>query len=162
MASNAPKPVEIKNGEVTFISNVDRCQYTITELSKMALRDVAKLLRQRIKDPSNMPEKTENLKKNVGTWVKIDKDTGQPVLQIGVYNKERAHKKGLRYAFYAPFLELGTKKRKPVNNGKGFIKHVVEASIDDIRRIEGAYLKEIEDENKALGLIREGEEIADD
>lgn len=160
--ANAPKPVVIKKGEVTFVSSVDRCQYTITELSKMALRDVAKLLRQRVKAKDNMPELTGNLKKNVGTWVRVDKKTGRPELQIGVYNRERAKKRGLEYAFYAPFLELGTKNRKAVNGGKGFLKHVVTASIDDIRKIEGQYLETIEDENKALGLIEDGEEITDD
>jgi HK97 gp10 family phage protein len=160
--ANAPKPVEIKKGEVTFVSSVDRCQYTITELSKMALRDVAKLLRQRVKAKDNMPELTGNLKKNVGTWVRINKQTGRPELQIGVYNKERAKKRGLNYAFYAPFLEFGTKNRRAINGGKGFLKHIVESSIDDIRKIEGQYLEAVEDENRALGLIEDGEEIADD
>jgi len=108
--ANAPKPVVIKKGEVTFVSSVDRCQYTITELSKMALRDVAKLLRQRVKATGNLPVKTGNLKKNIGTWVRINKTTGKPELQIGVYGREKAKQKNLDYAFYAPYLELGTKK----------------------------------------------------
>lgn len=160
--ASVPKPIVIKKGEVTFVSSVDRCQYTITELSKMALRDVAKLLRQRVKAKDNMPELTGNLKKNIGTWVRINKTTGKPELQIGVYGREKAKQKNLDYAFYAPFLELGTKNRKAVNGGKGFLKHVVTASIDDIRKIEGQYLEAVEDENRALGLIEDGEEITDD
>ena len=160
--AKAPKPIEIKKGEVTYVSSVDRCQYTITELSKMALRDVAKLLRQRVKAKSNIPVKSGNLKKNIGTWVRINKATGKPELQIGVYNRERAKKKNLSYAFYAMYLEFGTKKQRPINGGKGFLKHIVNTSIEDIRKIEGQYLEAIEDENKALGLIEDGEEIADD
>ena len=160
--ASAPKPIVIKKGEVTYVSSVDRCEYTIAELSKMALRDVAKLLRQRVKAKTNLPESTGNLKKNIGTWVRIEKSTGTPMLTMGVYSKEKAKQKGLRFAFYAKYLELGTSKMDPVNGGQGFMKHIINASIPDIRRIEAQYLEKIENEEKALAQIVDGEEIADD
>ncbi len=156
-----PKPVtKIKKDGVEFVSNVDRASYTIQELSRAALKDVAKLLRKRIKDAT--PVDTGVLKKNVGTWVKKNSKTGKCELQVGVYNRDRAKKKGYTYAYHAHLVEFGTAKMKAANGGRGFIKSTVQDSIDDIRRIEGQYLSAIEDENRALGLIDEEEEIADD
>lgn len=155
-----PKSVtKVKKDGIEFISNVDRCQYTIKELSRAALRDVAKLLRKRIKDA--VPVDTGTLKKNVGTWVRRSKD-GTPRLQVGVYDKARAKKKGYKYAYHAHLIEFGTRKMRAANNGRGFLKSTVMDNIDEIRKIEGKYLSVIEDENKALGLIDEEEEIRDD
>lgn len=155
-----PSVTKIKKGGVEYISNVDRTQYTITELSRAALRDVAKLLRRRIKEMA--PEDTGNLKRNIGSWVRKTKDSDVPYLQVGVYDRERAEKKGLKHAFYAEWQELGNSRMDAANNGRGFVRPAVMDSIDDIRRIQGKYLSAIEDENKALGLIDEEEEIADD
>lgn len=156
-----PKSViKVKKDGVEYISNVDRVQYTITELSRAALRDVAKLLRKRIKDA--VPVDTGTLKKNVGTWVRRSKDDPIPKLQVGVYDKTRAKKKGYPYAYYAHFQEFGTRKMQACNNGRGFLRSTVQDNIDEIQIIQGKYLSAIEDENKALGLIDEEEEIADD
>jgi HK97 gp10 family phage protein len=156
-----PKSVtKIKKDGVEYISNVDQTQYTITELSRAALRDTAKLLRRRIKD--NAPEDTGNLKRNVGSWVRKTEDSDVPYLQVGVYDRERAEKKGLKHAYYATWQELGNSRHPAANGGRGFLRPAVQDSIEDIRRIQGKYLSAIEDENKALGLIDEEEEIADD
>ena len=160
MVATPKSVVKIKRGGVEYVSNVDQTQYTITELSRAALRDTAKLLRRRIKD--NAPEDTGNLKRNVGSWVRKTEDSDVPYLQVGVYDRERAEKKGLKYAYYAIWQELGNSRMDAANGGRGFIRPAVQDSIDDIRRIQGKYLSAIEDENKALGLIDEEEEIADD
>lgn len=157
----APKSVmKIDRGGVQFISNVDRTQYTLTELSRAALRDVARLLRYRGKQYA--PEKTGALKSNVGTWVRKASDSDVPYLQFGLYDEERAHKKGLKYAFYGKWQELGSSTRQAYNDGRGFLRPAVQDSIDDIRRIQGKYLSEIERENRAMGLIDESEEISND
>jgi len=156
-----PKSVtKIKKGGVEYVSNVAQTQYTITELSRAALRDTAKLLRRRIKD--NAPEDTGHLKRNVGSWVRRAKDSDVPYLQVGVYDKERASKKGLVYAYYATWQELGNSRHPAANGGRGFLRPAVQDSIDDIRRIQGKYLSEIERENRAMGLIDESEEISND
>ena len=152
--------VRINKDGVHMESNVERTAYTITELSRAALRDVARLLRRRIKEAA--PVDTGNLRRNVGSWVRSTKGNEVPFLQVGVYDKERAHKKGLQHAFYAPYLELGSSRQDAVNHGQGFIRPTVMSSVDDIRRIQGQYLSAIEEENKALGLIDEDEEVADD
>jgi len=156
-----PKSVtKIKKDGVTYISSVDRTQYTITELSRAAFRDVAKLLRRRIKDMA--PIDTGNLRRNVGSWVRKAEDSDVPYLQVGVYDKERARKKGLQDAYYATWQELGNSRHPAANGGRGFLRPAVQDSIDDIRHIEGKYLSEIERENRAMGLIDESEEISND
>jgi HK97 gp10 family phage protein len=155
-----PKSViKVKKDSVEFISSVDRAKYTIKELSRAALRDVAKFLRRKIKE--NVPVDKGILKKNVGTWVRKSSD-GTPRLQVGVYDRKRAKKKGYKYAFHAHLVEFGTVKMRAANNGRGFLRPTVMDNIDEIRKIEGKYLSAIEDENKALGLIDEREEIKDD
>ena len=91
--------VKIKKGGVEYISNVDATKYTIKELSRAALRDTAKLIRKRAKDL--VPKNTGNLKKAIGTWVRSTKGYDIPYLQIGVYNRNKAGKKGLNNPFYA-------------------------------------------------------------
>src|SRR5690554_8036316 len=109
-----PKSVtKVKKGGVEYTSNVDKTQYTIHELTRAALRDVAKFLRRRIKDA--VPVDSGTLKKNVGTWVRKDRSTGESRLQIGVYDRTRAKKKGYKYAFYAMFHEFGTSKMRAAN-----------------------------------------------
>lgn len=157
----APKSVtKISKDGVQFISSVDRAEYTIKELSRAALRDTARFLRGKIKDIT--PTDTGDLKRSVGSWVRNSKDSDLPYLQVGVYDKERAEKKGLKYAFYAGFQEFGTSTRPAANQGRGYVRPGVEDNIDEVRKIQGRYLSKIEDENRAKGLIDESEEIADD
>ena len=143
-----------KNG-IEFVSNVDRVNYTLKELQKAALRDVAKFLRRRIKEL--VPIKEGILKRNVGTWVRKDKN-GTPRLQVGVYDRARAKQKGYTYAYHAHLVEFGTVKTRP----RPFLRPPVYDNIDEIQKIQAKYLSAIEDERRALGLIEEGEEISDD
>src|SRR5690625_1984264 len=96
-----PKSVtKVTKDGVKFISNVDRTKYTLVELQRAALRDVAKFLRNRMK--AKVPRDEGDLRKNIGTWV--IRKTGS--MQIGVYDKQRARKKGFNYAgYYAHLIE---------------------------------------------------------
>ncbi len=154
-----PSVTKINKDGVTFVSSVDRAQYTIAELTGGALRDVAKLLRRRVKDAA--PVDTGNLRRNIGTWVRKGEE-GKYYLQVGVYDKARAETKGLKDAYYAQWQEFGSSKRPASNNGQGFLGVTVKNSIDDIRRIEAQYLSAIEYDEKAEELFADGEEIADD
>ena len=143
-----PKSVtKIKKDGIEFVSNVDRAQYTIQELSRAALKDVAKLLRKRmVQELKTLPgmRRSKRIYNSTQYWVrKRDCD-----LQIGVQHD----------AWYGVNQELGTKGMPK----KGVIRETTFKHIDDIRRIEGQYLSAIEDENKALGLIDEEEEIGDE
>jgi HK97 gp10 family phage protein len=137
---------------VKYESRASEVKNVMAELERAALKEVAKFLRKEVK--GRVPVGKGTLKKNIGSWVR-KKDT---VLQIGVYTRERAKKKGYKYAYHAHLVEFGTKKM----SAKPFLRPAVMENIDQIRLIEGKYLKNIEEENRARGLIKEEEEIADD
>lgn len=130
-----------KNG-VTFISSVDRVQYTIEELTRAALKDVGKFVARETR--KKIKKRTGRLAKNTQYWVRkksLD-------LQIGF-------KPG---GFYGGFQELGTEKTPKV----GALSNSVHENIAMITRIESQYLSALEDEAKALALIDENEEVGAD
>jgi len=143
-----PKSVtKIKKDGIEFVSNVDRAKYTIQELTRAALKDVAKLLRKRmIEELKQLPgmKRSKRLYNSTQYWVRKKECD----LQIGVKHD----------TWYGVNQELGTKGMPK----KGVIRETTFKHIDDIRRIEGQYIKEIEDENRALGLIDEEEEFGDE
>lgn len=134
--------VKIKKNGIEYTSSVDRASYLLTELQRAALRDVGKFLRKRIiaelkKSPSikTSLKKSKRLYNSTQYWVR-KRETD---LQIG-YKHE---------TWYAALSELG-EKGQPARH---ILKDTVMKNINEIRRIEGAYLSSIENENKALGLI---------
>lgn len=129
--------VKIKKDGVEFVSNVDRVNYTIRELTRAALRDVGKLVCKRTRQ--KIKRRTGRLSKNIQYWVR--KKEGD--LLVGF-------KPG---GFYGGFQELGTEKQPKV----GALSNAVKENINTIRDIEGKYLSAIEDEQKALRLIEEEE-----
>lgn len=134
--------VKFKKDGVEFISNVDRVNYTIDELTRAALKDVgkfvARLTRKKIR------RRTGRFAKNTQYWVrKKDKD-----LQIGF-------KPG---GFYGLFQEVGTKNQPKI----GALYNSVAENIPMIIEIESKYLSALEDEAKALALINEAEEVGED
>lgn len=130
-----------KNG-ITFVSNVDKTQYTIKELSRRALFDVAKFLRKEmIKELKKMPgmKRSKRIYNSTQYWVR--KNEGD--LQIGFKHN----------AWYGVHQELGDRNQPK----RSILRDTVYNNIDKIRLIEGQYLSAIADENKALGLINEEE-----
>lgn len=129
-----------KNG-VTFISSVDRVQYTIQELTRAALKDVGKFIARETR--KKIKRKSGRLAKNTQYWVrKKDLD-----LQVGF-------KPG---GFYGGFQELGTEKTPKI----AALSVSVRENIQMIEKIEGQYLSAIEDEPRALSLIDESEEVGE-
>lgn len=152
-----PKSVtKINKDGVTYVSSVDKAMYTISELTRAALRDVAKLLRSRAK--KRAPKDKGDYKKNIATWVRKDKRTGQIWLELGIYNAEQSRKKNKRPIYYDHIIEFGSRWVRKL----GILRDTTFDSIDDIMRIEGQYLSAIEDENRARGLIKEEDEVSDD
>lgn len=133
--------VKIKNGNIEFISNVDRVNHTLNELTRAALKDVGKFIcnKFRTKYYGIFKRKKRKIGKYTQYWVR-KKDCD---LQVGLKP----------FAFYGGFQELGSSKTKKL----GLLQKTVEENIDQIRIIEGKYLSAIEDENRALGLINEDE-----
>lgn len=145
-----PKSViKVKKDGVEFISSVDRTKYLLAELERAALKDVAKLLRRRMLDkgrklPGLKSFKIKRIPNAFQYWVrKRDAD-----LQVGIKHD----------TWYGVEQELGTKNQPK----RGILRETTFENIDQIRIIEGQYLKAIEDENRAIGLINEEEEMGDD
>lgn len=142
----------MSKNSINYISNAEGVKEVLAELERAALKETAKFLRKEVK--GRVPVDEGVLKKNVGTCVR-KKDTS---LQIGVYTRDRATKKKYTYAYHAHLVEFGTQKVR----ARPFLRPSVMENIDQIRIIQGKYLKEIENENRAKGLIDDEEEIADD
>lgn len=141
-----PKSVmKINKKGLTYTSNVDRASYTIRELSRAALRDVARLVKYYIRQEYNklrgMRKQTGRFKGAYQHWLR--KQEGD--LQIGI----RAN------TWYGVQQELGDKNQPK----RDLLRNAVFNHINEIREIEGKYISAIEDEKRALALINEEEEI---
>ncbi|WP_226085648.1 HK97-gp10 family putative phage morphogenesis protein [Mesobacillus sp. S13] len=139
--------IKVKKNGVEFTSNVERAKYTIQELSRAALKDVAKLIRRRMLDKARkMPgmRRGKRIPNAFQYWVR-KRETD---LVVGVKHD----------TWYAVEQELGTNKQPK----RSIIRSTVYENIDEIRIIQGKYLSAIENENRALGLISEEEEVSDD
>jgi HK97 gp10 family phage protein len=137
----------VRRDGVEFVSNVDRAKYTIQELSRAALKDTAKLLRRRMLDKARkMPgmRRGKRIPNAFQYWVR----RRETDLQVGIKHD----------TWYGVEQELGTSKQPK----RSIIRDTVYENIDQIRIIQGKYLSAIEDENRALGLIDEDEEVGDD
>ena len=129
--------VKINRDGVEYISSVDRVNYTISELTRAALRDVGKFICKRTRQ--SIRRRTGKLARNTQYWVR-KKDCD---LQVGF-------KPG---GFYGGFQELGTERQPKV----GALYDTVKDNIKTIRDIEAQYLSAIEEEQRALSLIGEEE-----
>lgn len=137
-----PSQVKIKKDGVEYISQGDLCSYTMAELGRAALKDVGKFVASRAR--AKTPKKKGRARKAIQYWVrKRDVD-----LQIGIKPS----------GFYAGFYELGSSKTPKLD----MIRGTVMDNIAEIRKIVGQYLGYIAQENKALGIIDESEELSDD
>src|SRR5690606_3069655 len=143
-----PKSVtKIKRDGVEFISSVDRAQYTITELSRAALKDTARFLRRRMIDKLKRLRGMRRARRpyrSTQYWVR----RRETDLLIGIKHD----------TWYGVDQELGTRNQPK----RSIVRDTTFENIDTIRLIQGQYLSAIEDENRALGLIDEAEEVGDD
>lgn len=133
--------VKFKKGNVEYISNVDRVQYTIEELSRAALRDVGKYICNRFR--SNYYGIFKRKKGKVGRYTQYWVRKKECDLQIGIKP----------FAFYGAFQEFGSSKTPKL----GLLRQTVNENIAKIVEIESKYLSALEDEAKALSLIKEDE-----
>lgn len=136
-----PSAIKITKNGVEYISQVNRTQYMLKELVHAANKDVGKYVTKEAKKV--IKRRTGRGIKNTQYWARKDGS-----LQVG-------YKPG---GFYLGFQETGTSKIQQEN----MLKNAVLNNVDNIRKIQGTYIKSIEDENKALGLINENEEIGNE
>lgn len=149
--SKLPSYVKFKKDGIEYLSAANRCNYFIKELTRAAFRDVAKYILRKTK--AKIPKIEGNARKAVQYW--IPKDNAQ--LYVGYKWYDKAKKRIIR-GFYAAFFERGEAGLPRLDA----LYNSTFDNIDEIRKIEGQYLSAIEDENRALGLIDEEEDISDD
>lgn len=143
---SVPKSVvRFKKNGVEYVSNVDRAQYTITELTRAALRDVGKYVsRQCNAEAMRLPglKKSRRVRGRTSAfqyWVR--KQEGD--LQVGI-------KHG---TWYGEQQELGTRGQPK----RGILRNTTQNNIATIVEIESKYLSALEDEAAALAQINENE-----
>lgn len=135
-----------RNG-ITYVSNVDRAKYTLRELMRGALRDIGKVLRRKMLDKARkMPgmRRGKRIPNSFQYWNRAR----EVDLQVGIKHD----------TWYGTEQELGTNNQPK----RSIVRSTVYENITEIRTIAGKYIKEIEDENRAMGLIDEGEAVGDD
>jgi len=120
-----------------YVSNVSEIKKQIMDLEAKALRSSSKILRAAVKQ--NVPVDKGDLKKSIATWVKKNRKTGEVSLQIGVYDRRRALKKGLKYVYYASMVEFGVSGRP----AQPFLKTSVISNIEAVRTAQAEYLGQI-------------------
>lgn len=142
-----PSVTRIKRDGVEFVSNVDRAKYTMVELERAALKEIAKLIRRRMLDKlRRLPgmRRHRRLWASTQYWVRrIEAD-----LQIGFKHD----------SWYGARSELGDSGQP----ARHILRNTVMDEIPTIRLIAAQYLKHIEDELRAQGIIDEREETGDE
>lgn len=144
---------------VNYESSVDQAEYYIFELTRAALRDVAKFVMKewKFRYYSHFKKRTGNGAKAIYSKVWSSKSTKYPRVEIGLPHSYRGNAvKG----FYSFFQEFGTKKVKKL----GLLTNTVQDNIYTIRKIESQYLKYIDADDAVKDYVIDqagngGEEI---
>lgn len=144
----APKSVIKMNKDgIQYVSEVDKCQYYIHELTRAALRDVGKFISRTFRNSFYAHFKRHTGRAGKATKYKVwsSKSTTAPRVEIGL-------KADNLTGFYAYFQELGTDSTPRL----GLLKKAAQDNIDEIIKIESQYLSALNgDETRASGLIDE-------
>ncbi|MCR8635749.1 HK97-gp10 family putative phage morphogenesis protein [Paenibacillus radicis (ex Xue et al. 2023)] len=138
-----PSVVKIKKDGVEFTSSVDRAKYLLVELERAALRDIGKLIRKRVMQEARKQKglkRAKRISRSYQYWVRKRENN----LQVGIKHN----------TWYGVEQELGTSKQPK----RALLTNAARNHIQDIRAIAGAYIKQIEDENRALKSIDENNE----
>ena len=149
-----PSPMKFKKDGVEFTSSVDRCNYTIRELTRAALRDVGRYVVRQCTRKARRLEglgHTRYIQKRFQFWVR--KQEGD--LLVGIHNVMKNKNPG--ETWYGMDQELGLNGQPK----RAFLQTSVYENIRTIRDIEAQYLSAIEDEQRALALIDEEETFGD-
>lgn len=149
-----PQATLIKRKGVELTSNVDRASYLITELTRAAMRDVAKyvlkIVRANVRGINNYTRKMRYASTRYQYWIRKKECD----LQLGIENTA----KGANTAWWADQSELGEAGQPK----RGFLRSAVYDNIEMIRKIEAQYLSAIEDEMNAASMCDESENNPED
>lgn len=144
-----PSVTKISKNGVTFTESVDRANYLITELTRAAMKDVARyvlrIVRANVRGINAQTKKMRYAPLRYQYWVRKKECD----LQLGIENTAR----GAESAWWADQAELGTGNQPK----RGFLRGAVYDNIQMIRQIEAQYLSAIEDELSAAAMVDEEE-----
>lgn len=142
-----PSVTRIKKDGIEFVSSVDRCAYTIQELSRAALRDVGKYV--------CITANKAAQKLYYGSLRKSRRVRGSKgAFQYWARKQEGDLLVGIKHGtWYGTEQELGSSKMKK----HGILTNTVNDNIATIIKIESQYLSALEDEAEALALISDEE-----
>lgn len=181
---NTPKTIYKTNGvEVTFVDTSKEVKKAIEKLSKEALGASARVIRKNLR--SDLPVYTKRFKNHIASWKYIDRNTGQPTLQIGFYSWQRVKKKGKLPSHASPWWvefgtnphiiepknakilwwqdSFGTHVNHPGQGARHLLRDTIQNNIDEIRKAQEQYLKQISDIMDIFDLkINETEEEEND
>ena len=157
-----PSPMKFKKDGVEFTSSVDRCNYTIRELTRRAMLDVGRYVTYNVRKNlrSIFPfTKSHRASERYQYWV-LKKENQ---LILGVENL----KKGAKTAWWADQLEMDSFLRPDGGVSQGsansprrhLLETFVKSHIDKIVEIESQYLKTINNESAAVALAKATEEM---
>ena len=123
--------MKINKDGVKFESNVDAVMYSMTELSRAALRDTAKFLRKRMVEKLR---KLQGMKKSKRPYSST---------QYWVRKRETDLQIGFKHnTWYGVFQELGD-RRQPKRD---ILRGTVMENLDEIQRIQAQYLSALNQE----------------
>ena len=131
-----PKSVKFSKNGVEYLSNCDRLQYTISELTRAALRDTGKYICRETR--KKIKRRTGRLAKNTQYWVRSRSGD----LQVGF-------KPG---GFYGLYQEIGTEKQRKI----AALADSTQQNTATIQKIQQQYLSAVGKET-AESMINEGE-----
>lgn len=135
--------VVVKNGKtnIQFTNNVEKVKYSLSELTRAALRDVGKFLCKEFR--TSYYGHFRKRRGRVGWFT-----------QYWVRKKECDLQVGLKpNAFYGGFQEKGSSKTPAL----GLLTKATQENIAKIIEIESQYLSALESEAAALAKINEGD-----
>ena len=175
------------SSSVTFIDTSKEAKKTMQGLSKTALRESGKVVRKLLREKiaSSRLVHSNRFKNHIGTWAFIDRQTGQPQLQVGFYSRAKVLQKGKKASRASPhWIEFGTKSHEITSDGHfmryedniyGFnvqhpgqkathlLRDTVQNNIAEIRKAQEEYLALLNKTLEEAGAkIYEGEEDESD
>lgn len=149
--------------EIVFVDKSADVKKAIEKLSKAALGASAKVIRKELRKA--VPIRTKRFKNHIASWKFIDRETGQPTLQIGFYSWQKVRKRGKLPSHASPWwIEFGTNPHfinaknvknmwwqdsfgKEVNHpgqqATHLLRNTIYDNIDAIRAAQEEYLAEI-------------------
>lgn len=175
--------------EVVFVDTSPEVKKAMVGLAKSALRASGKVIRKHVRD--DVPLRTKRIKNHIASWVFVDRNTGQPQMQIGFYGWQRVKKRGKQPSHSSPWwIEQGTKRHTiprldskankplydkssgtfygwsvihPGQQATNVLRNSVFNNIEEIRAAQEEYLQLLNEEiQKAMGKALDGEAEDDD